>query len=114
MPVNIDVPELGESVVEATVGRWLKNEGDHVKVGEAVVELETDKVNLEVGAEKEGVLAKITRQKGEDVKIGDVLGGIDETGAKPSESKPTPQAAPSSAPQPNADKRATGTVAAQT
>src|SRR5947208_2278232 len=84
MPVNIVVPELGESVVEATVGRWLKNEGDHVKVGEALVELETDKVNLEVGAEKEGVLAKIARQKGEDVKIGDVLGVIDEAAEKTS------------------------------
>src|SRR5262249_42957652 len=113
MPVNIVVPELGESVVEATVGRWLKKEGDPVKVGEAVVELETDKVNLEVGAEKEGVLAKITRQKGEDVKIGDVLGVIDETGAKPSEPKPAPQAGPSSAPQPNVDKKPTVTLAAQ-
>ena len=89
MSVNILVPELGESVVEATVGRWLKREGEAVKVGEPVVELETDKVNLEVGAEKEGVLSRITRQKGEDVKIGDVLGVIDENGQA---AQPRPEA----------------------
>src|SRR5437764_169774 len=82
MPVEIKVPELGESVIEATVGRWLKKEGDHVKVGEAVVEIETDKVNLEVGAEREGTLARIARQEGEDVKVGDVLGVIEETAAQ--------------------------------
>jgi 2-oxoglutarate dehydrogenase E2 component (dihydrolipoamide succinyltransferase) len=79
MPIEIKVPDLGESVTEATVGRWLKREGDAVKVGEPLVELETDKVNLEVGAERNGVLAKIARQQGEDVRIGDMLGVIDDT-----------------------------------
>jgi 2-oxoglutarate dehydrogenase E2 component (dihydrolipoamide succinyltransferase) len=78
MAAKIVVPELGESVIEATVGRWLKKEGDPVGVGEAVVELETDKVDLEVGAERGGVLARIERREGEDVKIGDVLGLIEE------------------------------------
>lgn len=78
MPTKIVVPALGESVVEATVARWLKHEGDAVKAGEAVVELETDKVDLEVPAEKDGVLGKIERQAGEDVEIGDVLGIIEE------------------------------------
>ncbi|MEZ4680457.1 MAG: biotin/lipoyl-containing protein [Caldilineaceae bacterium] len=78
MPTKILVPALGESVVEATVARWLKNEGDTVKAGEAVVELETDKVDLEVPAEKDGVLSKIERQAGEDVQIGDLLGMIEE------------------------------------
>src|SRR5215467_11310542 len=78
MAVNIVVPELGESVIEATVGRWLKKEGDPVNVGEAVVELETDKVDLEVGAERAGVLARIERKQGEDVKIGEVLGLIED------------------------------------
>jgi 2-oxoglutarate dehydrogenase E2 component (dihydrolipoamide succinyltransferase) len=77
MSTKIIVPELGESVIEATVGRWLKKEGEPVSVGEAVVELETDKVNLEVGAEQAGVLARIERQEGEDVQIGDVLGVIE-------------------------------------
>jgi 2-oxoglutarate dehydrogenase E2 component (dihydrolipoamide succinyltransferase) len=94
MPIEIKVPELGESVVEATVGRWLKKEGDPVKVGEAIVEIETDKVNLEVGAEKDGVLARIQRQQGEDVKVGEVLGVLDETAqaAWPT-SPPTPLSA---------------------
>ncbi|MFZ4655359.1 MAG: 2-oxoglutarate dehydrogenase complex dihydrolipoyllysine-residue succinyltransferase, partial [Caldilineaceae bacterium] len=78
MSVQITVPALGESVVEATVARWLKQEGDAVKAGEAVVALETDKVDLEVPAEKDGVLSKIARQAGEDVQIGDVLGLIEE------------------------------------
>src|SRR5262249_18616356 len=93
MPFQIVVPELGESVVEATVGQWLKKVGDRVKVGEPVVELETDKVNLEVGAEKDGVLAKIERQKGQDVKMGDVLGTIDEAaeGAAPTPPPETPE-----------------------
>jgi 2-oxoglutarate dehydrogenase E2 component (dihydrolipoamide succinyltransferase) len=78
MAVKIVVPELGESVVEATVGRWLKQEGERVTVGEPVVELETEKVNLEVGAAQSGVLARIERQAGDDVRIGDVLGVIEE------------------------------------
>ncbi len=78
MAAKIIVPELGESVVEATVGRWLKKEGDRVAVGEPLVELETEKVNLEVGAAQAGVLARIERQTGEDVRIGDVLGEINE------------------------------------
>lgn len=84
MATNITVPALGESVVEATIARWLKQEGDTVKAGEAVVELETDKVDLEVPAERDGVLSKIARQAGEDVQIGDVLGLIEEgAGATP-------------------------------
>ncbi|HXJ92087.1 MAG TPA: 2-oxoglutarate dehydrogenase complex dihydrolipoyllysine-residue succinyltransferase [Terriglobia bacterium] len=78
MPAKIVVPELGESVLEATVGHWLKNEGDRVNVGEVLVSLETDKVDLEVGAERGGVLARIERHEGEDVKIGDVLGVIED------------------------------------
>ena len=78
MSAKIVVPELGESVIEATVGHWLKKEGDPIRVGEVVVELETDKVDLEVGAERAGVLARIERHEGEDVKIGDVLGLIAE------------------------------------
>ncbi|HKS96935.1 MAG TPA: 2-oxoglutarate dehydrogenase complex dihydrolipoyllysine-residue succinyltransferase [Terriglobia bacterium] len=79
MPSKIMVPELGESVLEATVGRWLKKVGESVAVGEPLVELETEKVDLEVGAEKGGTLSRIEKQQGEDVKIGDVLGIIDES-----------------------------------
>ena len=77
MPANIVVPELGESIVEARVVRWLKAEGDRVEAGEPVVELETDKIDVEIGATEPGVLATITRHDGDDVRIGDVLGTLD-------------------------------------
>ena len=77
MPINIVVPELSESVVEATVAEWLVNEGDEVTAGDAVVVLETDKVSIEVTAEGDGVLAKIEQGEGEDVTAGQVLGVID-------------------------------------
>lgn len=73
MPVEIRVPALGESVVEATVGRWLKQPGDPVAAGDVVVELETDKVNVEVHAEQGGVLEAIAKPEGQNVGIGDVL-----------------------------------------
>jgi 2-oxoglutarate dehydrogenase E2 component (dihydrolipoamide succinyltransferase) len=79
MVIKIVVPELGESVLEATVGEWLKKEGDSVQAGEPVVSLETDKVNLEVSAERAGVLARIERPAGVDVHIGDVLGTMEES-----------------------------------
>jgi 2-oxoglutarate dehydrogenase E2 component (dihydrolipoamide succinyltransferase) len=85
MTVEILVPEMGESVLEATVASWLKKEGDYVNVGEVLVELETDKVNLEVGAKNAGKLATIKVQEGEDVKVGDVLAVIDEKAEQPSE-----------------------------
>jgi 2-oxoglutarate dehydrogenase E2 component (dihydrolipoamide succinyltransferase) len=80
---NIVVPELGESVVEARVARWLKKEGDRVEVGEPIVELETEKIDLEVNAERGGVIASIKRKEGEDVKIGEVLGVVDESPTAP-------------------------------
>ncbi len=79
MSVNIVVPEMGESVVDARVRRWLKQAGDAVTVGEALVELETDKVDVEVSASKSGVLESIAHPEGADVKIGDVLGVISES-----------------------------------
>lgn len=78
MPSEIVVPELGESVVEATVANWLKNQGERVSVGEPIVELETDKVDLEVGATQNGTLGEIKVQAGEDVQVGDVLGFIED------------------------------------
>ena len=79
MATEIKVPALGESIVEATVGHWLKHEGDPVRAGEALVELETEKVNLEVAADQDGVLAHIARREGETVAIGDVLGTLGTT-----------------------------------
>ena len=78
MAKEVKVPELGESVREATIGRWLKEEGDPVEVGDALVSLETDKVDLEVGAETTGVLAEVRVGEGEDVQVGDVIATIEE------------------------------------
>jgi len=81
--IDIVVPPLGESVVDARVARWLKQPGDRVNAGDAVVELETEKIDLEVSADRAGVLARIDRRDGEDVKIGDRLGVIDESQTGP-------------------------------
>jgi 2-oxoglutarate dehydrogenase E2 component (dihydrolipoamide succinyltransferase) len=80
VPGEIHVPELGESVADATVGRWLKQEGDQVTAGEPLVELETDKINFEVEAEEDGVLQSIAKGEGETVGVGDVIGTIGEGG----------------------------------
>ncbi|WP_322489034.1 2-oxoglutarate dehydrogenase complex dihydrolipoyllysine-residue succinyltransferase [Chloroflexus sp.] len=96
MAYEIRVPSLGESIVEATVARWLKREGEAVATGEPVVELETDKVNLEVAADQSGILVSIACPEGTTVAIGDLLGTI-EAGALP---KAPPAAAPVAAPAP--------------
>ncbi len=93
MPVEIQVPELGESVTEATVGRWLKSEGEEVAAGEPVVELETDKVNFEVEAEQDGVLESIAKGEGEDVGVGEVIGTIGESGGAGDGAASQPEAA---------------------
>ncbi len=80
---NIVVPELGESVVEARVARWLKKEGDRVEIGEPIVELETEKIDLEVNAERGGVITSIKHKEGDDVKIGELLAVLDESAAAP-------------------------------
>src|SRR5882672_8871677 len=75
----IKVPPLGESIIEATVSRWLKKEGDVVAAGDTLVDLETDKITVEVPALKPGVLAKRSKAEGEVVHVDDVLGELDET-----------------------------------
>src|SRR5512132_3168824 len=75
----IKVPPLGESIVEATVSRWHKNAGDAVVAGDTLVELDTDKITVEVPALKPGVLAKRARAEGDVVHVDDVLGELDET-----------------------------------
>jgi 2-oxoglutarate dehydrogenase E2 component (dihydrolipoamide succinyltransferase) len=94
MATKIIVPELGESVLEATVSHWLKKEGDFVNVGDVLVELETDKVNLEVGAKNPGVLGRIEAPEGTDVKVGDVLGTINEKAEQPGTPSPAAEAPP--------------------
>jgi len=72
------VPELGESVVEARVAKWLKKQGDSVVAGDALVELETEKIDLEVSADRAGVLGAIKHQEGADVKVGEVLAVLED------------------------------------
>ena len=81
MAVELVVPPLGESITEAVVGKWHKKLGDPVAVDEAVVVLETDKVTIDVTAPSAGALSQISHPEGARVKIGDVLGSIDGTGA---------------------------------
>ncbi|MFN2420459.1 MAG: 2-oxoglutarate dehydrogenase complex dihydrolipoyllysine-residue succinyltransferase [Gemmatimonadota bacterium] len=80
MPIEIKVPSLGQSVPEATVNKWLKKEGDSVQADDAVVELETDKITMEVTAFRGGTLAEIRAKEGSTVSVGDVLGVIAEEG----------------------------------
>jgi 2-oxoglutarate dehydrogenase E2 component (dihydrolipoamide succinyltransferase) len=79
--IAIKVPPLGESIVEATVSRWLKKEGDAVQSGETVVELETDKITVEVPALKAGVLASRAKAEGDVVAVDETLGQLDESAA---------------------------------
>ncbi len=78
MSEKILVPVLGESITEATVSKWLKNEGDTVEADEPIVELETDKVNLEVPSPVEGILTRIDSKDGSVVEVGALLGSVDE------------------------------------
>jgi 2-oxoglutarate dehydrogenase E2 component (dihydrolipoamide succinyltransferase) len=103
MSANVVVPEVGESIVDARVAKWLKKEGDVVNVGDPLVELETDKIDLEVAAPQAGVLSKIAHGDGSDVKVGEVLGIIDaaEGAEKPqSAGKTTESGAPPQRPAP--------------
>ena len=102
MPVEIKVPVLGESVVEATVAKWMKSAGEAVGADEAIVELETDKVTLEVPSPVNGVLADIVAKEGDTVGV-DALLALVEEGAAPTAkpaAKTAPAPAPASAPAP--------------
>ena len=79
MPTQIVVPNMGESVVEATIASWLKKAGDSVSAGEEIVELETDKVNQAIQAETSGVITEILKNEGDTVSVGDILAVIGES-----------------------------------
>ncbi|MEQ1898023.1 MAG: 2-oxoglutarate dehydrogenase complex dihydrolipoyllysine-residue succinyltransferase [Vicinamibacterales bacterium] len=106
---NVVVPQLGESVVEARIAKWLKQPGDRVNTGDALVSLETDKVDVEVPADHAGVLVSIAHAEGADVKVGEVIGvleaGDGPVAATPA-AAPTRAAAASTAPAPEAAKAA--------
>ena len=116
MSTNIVVPELGESVVEARVAKWLKKPGDAVNAGDPLVELETEKIDLEVSADRAGVLSNIKHQEGADVKVGEVLAVLEESsnGSTPVPKVPeVPEVpkgqVPKAVPSPS-DKKATPTA----
>ena len=100
MAVEIRVPPLGESLVDAVVGTWLKQEGDSVNRGDSLVELETDKVNLDVTAEEDGVLARIERHEGEVVTVGEVLGLVSGSNGASAPAPDTARAMTAAAPEP--------------
>src|ERR1700724_2209155 len=100
--VEIRVPTLGESVTEATIGKWFKHPGDAVAVDEPLVELETDKVTIEVPAPAAGVLADIAAKDGETVAVGALLGKITEGTQAPSKA--------GAAPPPRPDQKAATTA----
>ena len=120
MSTNIVVPELGESVVEARVAKWLKKPGDSVNTGDPLVELETEKIDLEVSADRPGVLSAIHHQEGSDVKVGEVLAVLEEGSpngshqAKVPEVRTVPEVpkglVPSATGAKGADKKATPTA----
>lgn len=85
--IEIKVPELAESVTEGTVAEWLKKPGDYVEKGENLVELETDKVNVEIAADEAGILTDVLAEPGDTVKVGDTIAKIDGKAAKGSETK---------------------------
>jgi 2-oxoglutarate dehydrogenase E2 component (dihydrolipoamide succinyltransferase) len=94
MATEIKVPTLGESVTEATIGKWFKKPGDPVAVDEPLVELETDKVTIEVPAPAAGVLGDIAAKDGETVAVGALLGQIKEGEGAPSKTTPAPLGRP--------------------
>src|ERR1700755_2545515 len=93
MSTDIKVPPMGESVTEATVARWFKKEGDAVKRDEPLLELETDKVTVEVPAPADGAIESISVQAGGTVQVGSLLGSINE-GASGKAAAPAPKPAP--------------------
>jgi 2-oxoglutarate dehydrogenase E2 component (dihydrolipoamide succinyltransferase) len=104
---NIVVPVLGESVVEARVAKWLKKVGDVVAAGDPLVELETEKIDLEVNADSAGIIVSIAHDAGADVKVGEVLGVMDAVDAATAAKAAASAASASPAPAtPAADTRA--------
>lgn len=115
MAVEIHVPVLGESVTEATVGKWYKAVGEAVAVDEVICELETDKVALEVTASASGALSEIIAEEGDNVEVGALLGKIDESAegaAAPAPAQKAPEAAPAPAAKEEAPAAAVSAPAA--
>jgi len=104
MDIKILVPSMGESIVEATVVHWYKKVGESVQTGEPLLELETNKANLDIGAEQSGVLTSIDKPEGQDVRVGETLGVI--TAGEAAKAPPAPQPQRQAAAQPVAAPQA--------
>src|SRR5262245_49982359 len=113
MPVEVRVPQLGESVVEATVGSWLKREGEPVAAGEPLVQLETEKVNVEVAAERAGVVERIAQREGDTVAPGDVLATLGDAVASTGPGAGSERGAPPASPLPLGEGQGEGAAPAQ-
>src|SRR6188474_309818 len=116
MSIEIKVPAMGESVTEATISKWFKKEGDAVKRDEPLLELETDKVTVEVPSPTDGAIESISAQAGATVQVGALLGAIAEGKAgsapAPKAEAPKPAAAPAPAPAaPKADAQKSESLA---
>jgi len=90
--VEVKVPELAESITEGTIAKWLKNVGEKVNKGDDIVELETDKVNVQIAAEDEGVLTEIKKGEGDTVEVGEVIAVLDPNAAPGEAPKAAPEA----------------------
>src|SRR4051812_23882536 len=110
--LQITVPPLGESIVEATVAKWLKKEGEAVASGDTLVELETDKITVEVPAPKNGAIAKLVATEGSVVKVGDLIAEFDETAQGAVATPKAEAAATAPSPTPAAPPPAPGSPAA--
>lgn len=110
---DIKVPELGESISEGTIYKWLVKEGDSIQQGDVLAELETDKVNLEISAEQSGTLGKIVKGEGENVVVGEVIGVIEAgSGAEPRKKEPVEVAGPVKEPAKEAEATPSASAAA--
>lgn len=112
MAIEIKVPPMGESISEATVAGWRKQPGEAVKAGEILVELETDKVTMEVPSPAAGILKEVRRQTGETVKLDDVLATMEEGGAASVPARPQTPTAASAEQSPSAPSTATAASSA--
>jgi 2-oxoglutarate dehydrogenase E2 component (dihydrolipoamide succinyltransferase) len=95
--VEVKVPELAESITEGTISKWLKNVGDKVNKGDDIVELETDKVNVQISAEDEGVLTEVKKEEGDTVEVGEIIAVLDAnaTAGAPAAAPSAPESTPS-------------------
>lgn len=111
--IEIKVPELAESITEGTISQWLINVGDKVEKGGSVVELETDKVNVEIIAEDSGIVSKLLGEPGDTVEIGDVIAILDENGTAAASTPAAPEQPKEEAPKAEAPSAAPSQTALQ-